>query len=480
MLFTSLEFLLLFLPVVIVINFVLPKFARNYWLLLASLAFYAWGEPRFVLVMIGSIVVNYIMALLVTRKPHEIAAGSGGRQKFFLAVAVLLNLGVLFVYKYLNFTTGTLRSAFPGLQESIPQTEFILPIGISFFTFQAMSYVIDVYRGVPVQKNVFNVGLYVSLFPQLIAGPIVRYTTVEKQIRKRKITFSGFSNGVMRFLYGFNKKMLLANTLANVADAAFASTELSTGMAWVGIISYTLQIFYDFCGYSEMAIGLGQMLGFNFLENFNYPYISKTITEFWRRWHISLGSWFRDYVYFPMGGSRVKSGFRLVCNLAVVWLATGVWHGANWTFILWGALYGVIIIFEKLTQLPKRLPRYKLASGIYQIFTLLAVMLGWVLFRAESLTAAFEYLKDMFAVGGGQLIDDAARFNLREYIVPLIVGIVCATPIFKILREKVSARSALAENVWGFAAGLVQLALFMVGISYLVINAHNPFIYFNF
>lgn len=335
------------------------------------------------------------------------------------------------------------------------------------------------YSGARVQKNPAYVGLYISFFPQLIAGPIVRYTTIEQQIQHRTITVDSFSEGVYRFLLGFNKKMLLANTLSQVADAAFAASGLSVGMAWLGTICYTLQIFFDFSGYSEMAIGLGKMFGFDFLENFNYPYISKTITEFWRRWHISLGTWFRDYVYFPLGGSRVHSKIRLVFNLFVVWLLTGVWHGANWTFILWGVLYGVIITVEKLFNLPKRLPKHRIASVLYQVFTLLAVMLGWVLFRAENLSMAKIYLRSMLGLSGNALIDDTVRFYFREYFVLIVAGIICSTPLLKTLKAKLM-KTPRKSNCVTLFAGIIQLILFVVGISQLVMNAHNPFIYFNF
>lgn len=485
MLFTSLEFLFAFLPVALAVNFLLPKKLRNYWLLLASLFFYAWGEPRFVLAMLLSILMNDLMARWIHRV--SLPAEDGPQRvralrvrKALLTAAILLNLSLLFLFKYTNFATATLRAWFPMLKDTVPQTSFVLPIGISFFTFQAMSYVIDVYRGVPLQRNIANVGLYISLFPQLIAGPIVRYTTVAEELKHRTVTFEGFSQGVLRFLYGFNKKMLLANILAKAADAAFASSTLSTGMAWLGMVCYTLQIFFDFAGYSEMAIGLGQMLGFRFPENFHDPYISKTVTEFWRRWHISLGSWFKDYLYFPLGGSRVSSRLRLVFNLAVVWLATGIWHGANWTFLLWGVWHGAIIIVEKLLELPRRLPQSRAASAVYQGFTLLAVMLGWVLFRAEDLGAALYYLKALFGLGGAGLFCDTAAFYLREYLVPLAVGILCSTPIFRRLRERLEQRGDRAAFCAQLAAGTVQLLLFLVGVSYLVINAHNPFIYFNF
>jgi len=476
MLFTSLEFLCAFLPLVLLVNFLLPKVLRNYWLLIASLFFYAWGEPSFVLFMLISIVFNYLMALVINACPRE---GHRIGQKLGLTVTVMGNLGLLFVYKYMNFFTSILRSAFPQLQSTVPQTEFLLPIGISFFTFQAMSYVIDVYRGTKVQKNPASLGMYISFFPQLIAGPIVRYTTVEEQIRHRMITLDSFCEGVRRFIIGFNKKMLLANVLGEAADAIFAMTGMSTLTAWVGIACYTLQIFYDFAGYSDMAIGLGKMFGFNFLENFDYPYCSASVTEFWRRWHISLGSWFRDYVYFPLGGSRVKSKLRLVFNLSVVWLLTGVWHGANWTFILWGVLYGVLIIFEKLLKIPAKSKEYRAFRIFWRTVTLLGVMLGWVLFRADSLPQAGAYISTMFLGNSTILYDATGLFYLREYLVVLLIGILCATPIFRILREKLSAlpKTGTALLLVGY---LGQILLFLASIAALVMNAHNPFIYFNF
>lgn len=475
MLFTSLEFLFIFFPITLAVYFILNKKAKNYWLLFISLFFYAWGEPMFVFVMIGSIICNYIFALGISHFDKQKSI-----KKLILCLSVVANLGVLFVYKYMNFVTGTLHDIIPLTKELFDKTSFVLPIGISFFTFQAMSYVIDVYRGVPIQKNPFHLGLYISFFPQLIAGPIVRYTTIADQINDRKVTFEGFSKGVLRFLYGFNKKMLLANILSQVADKAFETAELSVSMAWLGIICYTLQIFFDFSGYSEMAIGLGQMFGFRFLENFNYPYISKTITEFWRRWHMSLGSWFRDYLYFPLGGSRVNSKARLVFNLFVVWFATGVWHGASWNFILWGVLYGVIITVEKLMSLPRKLEKKSFNAVIYQIFTLLMVMLGWVLFRATTLEGAVTYIKSMFGFAGNALIDDTSIFYLKDYAVIMLAGLVCSTPIIRNVKNKISELSHKAEMSVNLVSYIVQFVLFIVGVSYLVMNAHNPFIYFNF
>lgn len=475
MLFTSLEFLFLFFPITLAIYFFLPQKARNYWLLVVSLLFYAWGEPVFLIAMVASIVFNYFVALRISEcKPNVF------QRKLMMFIAVIGNLGLLFVYKYMNFTTATLHRFFPSTEEMFSVTNFVLPIGISFFTFQALSYVIDVYRGIPVQKNIFYLGLYISFFPQLIAGPIVRYTTIAEQIENRTVTKDGFAEGIKRFLYGFNKKVLLSNLLAIVADYAFGNQKLSVVMAWLGIICYTLQIYFDFSGYSEMAIGLGRMFGFEFLENFNYPYISKTITEFWRRWHISLGSWFRDYVYFPLGGSRVKSKLRMVFNLFVTWFATGVWHGASWNFILWGVLYGVIITVEKLISIPKLSENKKVFSVFYQIFTMFMVMFGWVLFRAENLSAAIEYFKAMFGFAGNSVLDTTAIFYLKEYCVIIIFGILASTPIFKFIWKKIDGIGKYGAVLSSTLEKGVQLILFIISISFLVMNAHNPFIYFNF
>ena len=477
MLFTSLEFLLFFFPITLGVYFFLPRRGgwRNYWLLLASLFFYAWGEPAFVLIMICSIIFNYFAAQHIEEMEIESRVRKG-----FLILTILINLGILFIFKYMNFVSRNLRAALPMFQNSIPQTSFVLPIGISFFTFQALSYVIDVYRGTPAQKNPGYLGLYISLFPQLIAGPIVRYTTIMDQIEQREITLDSFSDGMMRFLYGFNKKMLLSNLLAVVSDTAFGAGELSVAMAWLGAIAYSLQIYFDFSGYSEMAIGLGQMFGFRFLENFNYPYISKNVTEFWRRWHISLGSWFRDYVYFPLGGSRVKSKVRLIFNLTVVWLATGVWHGASWNFVVWGVLHGTVIILEKVFDLPRNISKKESIAVCYRGFTLLVVVLGWVLFRAEGLLNGLTYWKTMLGLHGSALTDDTFWFYLREYGVILAAGLFCSTPLLRICGEKLQVVSEKLEKLWDRGSEVIQLVLFIVGISFLIMNAHNPFIYFNF
>ena len=372
MLFSSAVFLYAFLPATIAVYYLLLRKwrkAQNYFLLFVSLFFYGWGEPKFVLVMLLSIFANYIFALLVDY-------GKKKEKKYFckavIALTVIFNLAILFVYKYLNFTAGIFENIF-GVNFGLPK--ILLPIGISFFTFQAMSYVLDVYRDRgAVQKNILNVGLYISFFPQLIAGPIVRYETVAEEINNRKETVEDFFGGFIRFIYGFAKKVLLSNNFAIIADRAFdtaaAGGELSVSMSWLGAVSYAFQIFFDFGGYSDMAIGLGRMFGFHFLENFDYPYISRSITEFWRRCHISLGSWFRDYVYFPLGGSRVNKP-RLILNLFVVWFLTGVWHGANWTFILWGLIYFVLLVVEKFTGFYRKDKTVlaKILLSIYSLYT---------------------------------------------------------------------------------------------------------------
>ena len=475
MLFSSLEFILFFLPLVLSCYFLLPRKAQNWWLLLASLFFYAWGEPKFVLVMLFSIVFNYLTAIRIENlKDHRV------EQKVMLAVVVAVNLGILLVFKYLNFITETLHNWFPGTEELFPATQIALPIGISFFTFQALSYIIDVYRGTPAQKSIGNLGLYISFFPQLIAGPIVRYGTVMSQITDRHVTVRSFSRGVFRFLLGFNKKILLANTLAEVADRAFGTAGSSVCMAWLGVLCYALQIYFDFSGYSDMAIGLGRMFGFRFLENFDYPYLSKTFSDFWRRWHISLGAWFRDYVYIPLGGSRVGKG-RHILNLAVVWLLTGIWHGANWTFLAWGILHGVMVIMEAATGLQEQRETWNVGlKGAYRAFVILIVMLGWVLFRSDSLSAAWLYVREMFGAAGNRFVDADFWFCFREYIVYLIFGVICATPLLTWGRKQLDKRiHSLGEAVQSLGYA-VQLILFVFSMSFLVISAHNPFIYFNF
>ena len=477
MLFSSLIFLFVFLPIVLILYHVVcghSILAKNILLLFASLFFYAWGEPKFVLIMIGSIIFNYSFGQMIHRCSKRKMAS------ILLLISIIFNLGVLFIFKYLNFTVDNLNTIFHDL---IPHTNITLPIGISFFTFQAMSYVIDVYRGtVKVQKNLFNLALYISFFPQLIAGPIVRYSTIEEQISHRTVSCDDFAEGVRRFLIGISKKVILANNFALIADQAFNSidsNQISVAFAWLGSIAYTLQIFFDFSAYSDMAIGLGRMFGFKFLENFNYPYISASVSEFWRRWHISLGMWFRDYVYIPLGGSRVKNTGILVRNLFVVWLLTGLWHGANWTFIIWGLLYFVLITFEKIYDMPGRLKSTGMKI-LYGVFTFFSVNLGWVLFRAENISQAGQYLATMFGLTKNCMgYDNTFVQYIGEYWILLLIGAIYSTGFFKFLRVKMNESRTL--DLCAECTGvIVYNLLFIVSVSYLVMGAYNPFIYFNF
>ncbi len=473
MLFSSTTFLYFFLPAVLLVYYGLLRRSRplqNLFLTLASLFFYAWGEPKFVLVMLLSIFMNWLFGLGVGRCRTK---DKPGRARVWVTAAVLFNLAILFVFKYLTFTLKNLSPLLPG-GFSIP--EIALPIGISFFTFQALSYVLDVYRGAgEVQKNIVHVGLYISLFPQLIAGPIVRYQTVAREITHRNETAEDFFDGFSRFVVGLAKKVILSNSLSVFADYAFAHTgELTVAYAWLGAVCYTLQIFFDFSGYSDMAIGLGRMFGFHFLENFDYPYISRSVTEFWRRWHISLGTWFRDYVYFPLGGNRV-SKVRHMGNLFVVWLLTGIWHGANWTFVAWGLMYFVLLAVEKLTGLDKRqtgLPGTALRRG----YTLLFVMLGWVIFKSDSLGHAWQYFGAMLGGNGTGLWDGLFLRDFRTALIPLAAAVLFSMPVADFLKKRLSTRAALPQILY-YA---VLFLLFVLSVASIESSAHNPFIYFNF
>lgn len=465
MLFSSTVFLLVFLPVVLLLYYLLrgKRKLQNILLLLASLVFYAWGKPENVLLLLFSIACNYGFGVLIGALRDK-----GKSSTAALVGAVIVNLGVLFVFKYLNFTADQLSAL--GLELSLPR--LALPIGISFFTFQAMSYVIDVHRGqTPAQKNLLSLALYISLFPQLIAGPIVKYHTVADQIDGRVENWADFSYGVRRFLIGLCKKVLLANQLALIADRAFSAGAPAASLAWLGAICYALQIYYDFSGYSDMAIGLGAMFGFRFEENFRYPYCARSVTDFWRRWHISLSSWFRDYVYIPLGGSRVGSTAKLLRNLLIVWALTGLWHGANWTFLLWGLFYFVLLALEKTLHLGERWP-----TALRRVFTLLMVLMAWVLFRAEDLGTAWRYFGAMFGANGA--FDAETLFCLREYAVFLIAALAFAVPTAVWVWhwvEKSRARSALE-----IVGAVLLMLLYAAVICYLVKGTYNPFIYFNF
>ena len=472
MLFSSTVFIYLFLPAVTLIYYTVLRKSRllqNIFLLLASLVFYAWGEPSFVFVMMTSIIINWLFGLIIDRHRDNKALS-----KTVIGLDVFLNLGLLFIFKYLNFT-GNIVQTLTGIDLHIPH--IALPIGISFFTFQAMSYVIDVYREKgEVQTNLLYVGLYISFFPQLIAGPIVRYETIANEIKNRKETMDDFFDGFARFTAGLAKKVLLANSFALLADQAFdtihAGGTVSVLFGWLGALAYTFQIFYDFSGYSDMAIGMGRMFGFHFLENFDYPYISVSITEFWRRWHISLGTWFRDYLYFPLGGSRC-SRQRNILNLFIVWSLTGIWHGANLTFIVWGLMYFILLVIEKSTGILRK--KGRLLNVFKWMYTIFFVIIGWIIFRAESLTDAVVYLKTVFGLSGNAFCDGLFTGWFSQNIVLLVTGAVLSTPVLRKLSDK--AKDSTPAQVIGVIA---LCGLFVLSVASLVSSSYNPFIYFNF
>ena len=488
MVFSSLIFTFLFLPLTVCLYFIAKDKYRNYILLAASLIFYAYGEPKFVFVMILSIAVNYGFAFLIGRQRGQTGTeemprlGEAGRTDtratIFLVLDVFINLALLFVYKYLNYTIVLINEGF-GSDIEVP--DIALPIGISFFTFQALSYCIDVYRGkVRVQKNPLYVALYISFFPQLIAGPIVRYSSIEEQITNRSTSEEDFAEGLKRFLIGFGKKVILANNLSLVADMAWGAkaANASAAVLWLGSICFSLQILYDFSGYSDMAIGLGRIFGFHFEENFDHPYTSVSVTEFWRRWHISLGRWFRDYVYIPLGGSRVSIP-RNILNLLIVWLLTGIWHGANVTFLVWGLMYFVLLVIEKYLIRPDA-GKSRLFSAFYRIVTLFFVNLGWVIFNSPNLKKGLNFIKGMFGLYGNSFVlTDGLRRSLREYGVFIVLGILFCTPVMKYPEEwlKKTEKRRLAGAVI-IPAGC--LFIFLWSVSFLILGSHNPFIYFNF
>ena len=469
MLFPSEVFLFVFLPIVVVVYYALlrkTKNIKNIFLLIVSLFFYAWGEPTYVFLMIGTILFNWLLGILVDKFRENKLIKIG-----IFIMLIAFNIGILGWFKYSGFTVLQINRF---LGTSIPVPVVPLPIGISFFTFQAMSYVIDVYRKQgKMQLNPLNVGLYVSFFPQLIAGPIVRYETVAEQIEHRKENLQDFTSGVTRFCIGLAKKVLIANNMALIADKVFeliinGEFQASVAMAWLGAISYTFQIFFDFSGYSDMAIGLGKMFGFHFEENFKYPYISKTVSEFWRRWHISMQTWFRDYVYFPLGGSRVSKP-RAIFNIFVVWLLTGMWHGANWTFIAWGLMYFVILTFEKLTGLAKK------EYWWGHIYTMVLVIIGWVIFRSTGMGNAFLYIKAMFGIGAKGILDKAVFAYIAQNWLYFVFAIIGSMPIMPKIDKKLEN-----NKVWQVVYAVGVVVCMVVSVSFICNNAYNPFIYFNF
>ena len=467
MVFSSLYFLFLYLPIVLLIYYIAPLRLRNAVLLVFNLIFYGWGEPKYILIMFASIAIDYTHGMLVTRCKER---GSDKGARLAVASSVVFNLALLFFFKYWDFIARSLAAVGLGF---LPVLNIRLPIGISFYTFQTMSYTIDVYRGdARCQKNIITFGTFVTLFPQLIAGPIIKYKDLDDQLEHRTHSPEQFASGVQVFVVGLAKKVLLANNLGMLWDAykAMPAGQLTTAGAWLGILAFSLQLYFDFSGYSDMAIGLGRMLGFEFSPNFNYPYISRSITEFWRRWHISLGTWFREYLYIPLGGNRVSRG-RLLFNLLVVWAATGIWHGASWNFLLWGLYFAVLLILEKffLLRFLERLP-----AAARHVYTLFLVAVSWAIFAIEDFGHMGAYLAAMFGMAEGGLADGAFRYYLRSYLPTLAVSCAAAVPLGARLWGRLSVRRKQLLLPVLLMAGL------LLSTAYLVDATYNPFLYFRF
>lgn len=475
MLFSSVPFLYYFLPCVLILYFIAPRCLKNTVLLISSLVFYGWGEPIYVLLMLVSVLVGYISGIVIEKTRNTVYS------KIAMLAGVGIDLAFLIYFKYTDFFIDNFNSV-TGL--SVPLLRIALPIGISFYTFQIVSYIIDVYRNTTgAQYNIINLGAYISMFPQLIAGPIVRYTDIELQLRTRKHSIEKASLGISRFIIGLSKKILIADTLGFFCSDIYRNvTESSVVLAWMYGIAYSLQLYFDFSGYSDMAIGLGHILGFDFLENFNYPYISKSVTEFWRRWHMSLGSWFRDYVYIPLGGNRVGK-MRWFFNIFVVWFLTGFWHGADWTFIMWGLMFAILLVIEKLGFL-KFLKKHKITAHIYVLFT---VMISFILFNASncttagvsSVTVAFNDVKALFGGGGLPLISKETVYYLRSFAVVFILAFIGATPLLKNTVIKIKSYKK-GEKIINVLEPLCMLFLLVVVTSYIINSSFTAFLYFRF
>ena len=469
MLFSSMTFIFVFLPIVILLHFIMPKKLHNALLLIASLIFYAWGEPRYIPVILLVILVNYFGAIFIENNPNN--------KKSRLVITILVNLWFLVYFKYFDFIISNINNL---IHSNINFINVVMPIGISFYTFQALSYVIDVYRGqCKAQKNIFKLALYICLFPQLVAGPIVKYHDVAEQIESRKITFNDVSIGVKRFIIGLSKKVLIANIMGEIADKIFIQNphEFSHLVAWLGAFAYSFQLYFDFSGYSDMAIGLGLIFGFKFMENFNYPYISKSITEFWRRWHISLSTWFREYVYISLGGNRC-SKLKTLRNLGIVFLLTGIWHGAKWTFVAWGLWHGIFIIIEKIMNI-KEIDSKTHAwwiTVLRHLYCSIIFITGWVIFRSNNFAYALDYLKNMFGIL--QLNSNDFTYGITYYIDRLeayifLIALSCSVPLFKNILLVKNKWAKLLTNIW-------LLTIFFLSVISIARNTYNPFIYFRF
>ena len=466
MLFSSIPFLYYFLPITLILYYAVPKSVKNVVLLLASLVFYGWGEPSYVFIMIGSIIVGYVTGILLEKIQKTTL------KKVVLIVSLVISLGLLAYFKYANFFIENFSKA-TGI--SVPLLKVALPIGISFYTFQLISYVIDVYWGsVKAQKNFISLATYITMFPQLIAGPIVRYSDVEKQLKDRTHDFKKTAYGIKRFVIGLSKKILIANVLGELCSIFNASDEKSILFYWIYAIAVSLHIYFDFSGYSDMAIGLGSLLGFSFPENFNYPFISKSASEFWRRWHMSLGTWFRDYVYIPLGGSR-KGKLRLLFNILIVWLLTGFWHGAEWTFVVWGLYFAVLLVIEK-TFLLKILDKYKIVGHIYLIFV---SIISFIIFDAATLKDAVSHVGKMFGAGNIGFISDSTIYYLKSFGVVLLLAIIGSTPLPKKLIQWIKDKN-VGSKILTVLEPIAMILLLLVCTGYLVDGSFNPFLYFRF
>ncbi len=466
MVFSSIPFLFYYLPAALLLYLISPKKLKNTTLLFVSLFFYGWGEPKYVFLMAATIAVNYIAGILIEKFKGKVLS------KISFAFACIFSVGMLGYFKYADFFIENIN-AVTGL--SVPLLNIALPIGISFYTFQILSYTIDVWRGnVSAQKNPVSLGAYVTLFPQLIAGPIVRYSDVEVELKERTYSFEKISLGIRRFILGLSKKILIANVLGELCRIYINSADKSVAGSWLYVFSYMLQIYFDFSGYSDMAIGLGKILGFSFLENFNYPFISKSVTEFWRRWHMSLGSWFRDYVYIPMGGNRVGK-LRLVFNIFTVWLLTGFWHGAEWNFIIWGIYFAILLMAEKFFLL-KYLDKSKVISRFYLIF---AAAVSFAVFSGSSVSEAIELLKGMFGISTIPAFSQSFFYHLRSYGVILLVAVIGSTPLPK-MAVKYLRKIKDSGWIWDVAEIVFLGILLLISVAFLADGAFNPFLYFRF
>ena len=468
MVFSSLIFIFIFLPLVLVSYYISPRRLRNTVILLASLLFYAWGEPTYIILIIISILINYLGALLI-----RVHIKNKDKSKFIFITLLLIDISILFFFKYYGFAIECLGSII-GLDLKVKSIS--LPLGISFYTFQQISYIADIYmQKVKPERNLIDFATYITMFPQLIAGPIVKYDDIHKQLANRKESINKFGEGVQRFIIGLGKKVILANNIGLIWTQVkeVNLNDLSVVLAWIGIIAFTLQIYFDFSGYSDMAIGLAKMFGFDFLENFDYPYISKSITEFWRRWHMSLGGWFREYIYIPLGGNK-KGTLIQVRNLFIVWFTTGLWHGASTNFVVWGLYFGLILFIEKiyLKDLLKKIP-----SIFSHIYTLIIVMIGWVIFDMNTLTDSGHYIKIMFGFGNNIFIDNLAKYILNNNFIILLIGLICSTKLIKIYMNKI--KSTFRENDV-FLITAINLLILIISTAYLVGASYNPFLYFRF